>query len=88
MNKLSTKDCEYYKSQSKLVASSKLFAGGFPREVFVESHYTGRVVRFVPLTPDHKNFDQDQWDGEEMHYSPAPGEFQTNCKELVILHAW
>ena len=60
--------CEYDKSRKVLKMASEYF--GMPLTFFVKSHHTGKVVRFVPVTPADKLFDQDQWDGEQQIYRP------------------
>lgn len=83
---VSLKRCEFDKSRKVLKLASEYF--GMPREFFVESHHTGRVVRFVAVGPEDKLFDQDQWDGEQQIYRPVGGEFYTNVDHMVIYHAW
>ena len=77
---------EYRKEFKRLSIPSEGY--GMPAEFFVKSHHTGRVVRFVPVPPWHDAFDQDQWDGEQQIYMPAPGEDKTNVETAVIYHAW
>ncbi len=76
------KFCEYDKSRKVLKLSSEFF--GMPLTFFVESHHTGRMVRFVPVTPADKLFDQDQWDGEQQIYRPVASEYSTRVDHLVI----
>ena len=83
---VSLKLCEYDKSRKVLKLASEFF--GMPREFFVQSHHTGRTVRFVPVTPADKLFDQDQWDGEQQIYRPAPGEDTTRVDHMVIYHQY
>ena len=78
------KFCEYDKERKVLKLASEYF--GMPSTLFVESHHTGKQVRFVPVTPADKLFDPDQWDGEQQIYRPlgdVPG-----VDHMVIYHAW
>ena len=77
---------EYSKTRKELLISSKVF--GMPAEFFVQSHHTGRVVRFVTIPPWHEAYDQDQWDGEQQIYMPAPGEDKTNVQLAVVCNGW
>jgi len=83
---INTNQCEYIPTRKALqISSSKLGTGVFPYTVNVTSHHTGRVVVFHPISPDHPNFDDDQWDGEQMIYSPKTGTSNTvNVKILTI----
>ena len=81
---VSLKLCEYDKERKVLKLASEYF--GMPLSFFVESHHTGKVVRFAPVTPANKLFDPDQWDGEQQIYRPlgdVPG-----VDHMVIYHAW
>ena len=78
--------CVFDKQRKSLRLSSE-FAGK-PSQLFVESHHTGRVVRFVPVGPEDKLFDQDQWDGEQQVYRPVGGEAVTNVDHLVIFNEY
>jgi hypothetical protein len=80
---ISTQDCEYKKSTGTLV---KPHNERFPREVFVESHISGRVVRFVHIQLGHPMYDQDGWDGEQAVYQPDANEAFTNAKILILHH--
>jgi hypothetical protein len=76
--------CEYDKARKVLKMASEYI--GMPSTFFVKSHYTGKEVRFVPVTPDDKLFDQDQWDGEQQIYRPlgnVPG-----VDHMVIYHQY
>lgn len=78
------KFCEYDKDRKVLKLASEYF--GMPLTFFVESHHTGKVVRFVPVTPADKLFDYDQWDGEQQIYRPlgdVPG-----VDHMVIYNQW
>jgi len=83
---VSLERCEYDKSRKVLKLDSEFF--GMPSSFFVESHHTGRVVRFVAVGPEDKLFDQDQWDGEQQVYRPVGGEAVTKVDHMVIYHAW
>ena len=62
----------------------KVWNGRFPNELYVQSHISGRTVKFVTIPEDHPEFDQDQWDGEAMvYYSKEPG---VNVTVLVLSH--
>jgi hypothetical protein len=80
---INTKDCTYNKTTGTLVMP---FNSRFPKEVFVESHRTQRVVRFVPISMSHPMYDQDGWDGEQALYQPVADEAYTNAKILVLHH--
>jgi hypothetical protein len=80
---ISTQDCKYKKDTGTLVMP---FNSRFPSEVFVESHRTQRVVRFIPIPMSHPMYDHDGWDGEQAVYQPAADEAFTNAKVLVLHH--
>ena len=65
---VSLKLCEYDKKRKVLKLASEYF--GMPLTFFVESHHTGKQVRFVPVNPADKLFDPDHWDGEQQIYRP------------------
>lgn len=72
MDKVPTIDlskCEYDKTHRVLKLASEYF--GMPLTFFVRSHHTGKVVRFVPVTPEDVLFDEDGWDGEMCIYRPV-----------------
>lgn len=83
---VSLKHCDFDKQRKVLKLASEFV--GMPREFFVESHHTGRVVRFVVVGPDDKLFCQDQWDGEQQVYRPVGGEAVTNVDHMVIYHQY
>lgn len=60
--------CEYNKSRRVLKLASEYF--GMPKTFIVKSHHTGKDVRFIPVGPEDKLFDEDQWDGEMQVYRP------------------
>ena len=77
-------DCQYDKTRKVL----KLTSGriGMPRTFFVESHHTGKVVRFIAIGPEDILYDQDGWDGEQQVYRPlgnVPG-----VDHMYIYNAW
>lgn len=78
--------CEWDKGRKVLKLASEYI--GMPRELFIESGHTGRVVRFVPVGPDDKLFDPDQWDGEQQIYRPAAAEEKTRVDHLVIYNQY
>lgn len=76
--------CEYDKDRKVLKLASEYF--GMPTTFFVESHHTGKVVRFIPVDKYDVLFDQDQWDGEQQIYRPlgdVPG-----VDHMVIYNQW
>lgn len=78
--------CEHDKARRCLKLASEYF--GMPRELFVDSHHTGRLVRFVPVQPGDPLFDEDGWDGEQQIYRPAAGEDRTRVEYLVIYNQY
>lgn len=77
---------EYVPKLRQLRIASEPF--GMPSELFIKSHHTDRVVRFVPLNEKHPMFSQDCWDGEQMMYEPAPGEYKTKVETVVIYNQY
>lgn len=76
---VSLKNCFFNRERKSLVVSSDL-TRGFPAEVNVRSHFTDRVVRFVP---DHEAAERYEfWDGEEMWYRPTEEIKNVDC--LVV----
>lgn len=78
------KFCEFDKNRKVLKLASEYF--GMPREFFVESHHSGKQVRFVCVGPEDKLFDPDQWDGEMQVYRPIGN--VPNVDHMVIYHQW
>lgn len=79
---VSLKVCEYIKDRKVLKLASEYF--GMPQTFFVESHHTGKTVRFTTVGPEDNLFDPDQWDGEMQVYRPlgnVPG-----VDHMVIYH--
>lgn len=74
--------CEFDKTRLVLKLASEFF--GMPREFFVESHHTGRVVRFVAVQPGDPLWDEDGWDGEQCVYRPAAEEARLRIDHMVI----
>lgn len=66
---ISLKFCEYNKSRKILTMSSDPI--GMPKQFFLQSHHTGKEVRFVVVDEYDVLFDQDQWDGEQQVYRPV-----------------
>ena len=62
-------NCSFDKAQRRLILSSDFV--GMPRELVVRSHHTGITMRFTVIGPEHRLFDQDQWDGEQQIYQPV-----------------
>ena len=79
---VSLKYCEYDIERKVLRLASEYF--GMPSEFFVESHYTGKTVRFKTVDQNDKLFDPDQWDGEMQVYRPIGN--VPNVDHLVIYH--
>jgi hypothetical protein len=81
---VSLQRCEYDRGRKVLKLASEFF--GMPREFFVESHHTGKTVRFTVVGEHDKLFDPDQWDGEQQVYRPVgnvPG-----VDHMVIYNQW
>lgn len=81
---VSLKLCDYDKNRKVLKLASEYF--GMPSTFFVKSHHTGKEIRFVPVGPEDKLFDEDQWDGEMQIYRPlgnVPG-----VDHMVIYNQW
>jgi hypothetical protein len=74
--------CEYDKNTRVLRLPSDFF--GKPQEFYVESHITGRVVKFVTLGEDDPLNCQDRWDGEMCIYRPALNEEKTKVDHFII----
>lgn len=83
--RISLQSCDWFPKTRQLVTSSELFAGTFPRIVEVESHYTNRVITFVPIPPGHDWYNEDQYDGEEQHYIPTDNT-DNRVEELIVMH--
>ena len=77
--------CEYNKRTRVLRVASDFVCMS---EIFIESHHTGRVVRFVPVGPDDVLYDEDGWDGEQQVFRPCEGEFYTNVDHLVVYNPY
>lgn len=76
--------CEYNKHGKFLKLASEYF--GMPGEFFVESHHTGKTVRFVEIGPHDLLYNEDGWDGEQKIYRPVG--VVPNVEYMVIYHAW
>lgn len=76
--------CEFDKNRKVLKLASEYF--GMPNEFFVESHHSGKSVRFTMIGPEDKLFDQDGWDGEQCIYRPVGN--VPNVDHMVIYHQW
>lgn len=74
--------CEFDKQRKVLKLKSDHV--GMPVELYIESHITGRTVKFVQLGESDPLFDQDMWDGEMCIYRPVRSEAATNVDHLVI----
>lgn len=76
--------CDFNKKENKLTVCSELV--GMPRELIVHSDYTGKDVVFRVIGPEHPQYDEDQWDGEQQIYRPlSPA---GRVKTLVIYHQY
>ena len=62
--------CVWDRQHNRLVISSTVFTGGFPRQFFVHSPRTGMTVRFGTIGPEDRLYDHDGWDGEQAIYRP------------------
>lgn len=76
--------CEFDKNRKVLKLASEYF--GMPTEFFVESHHSGKSVRFTMIGPEDVLFDQDGWDGEQCIYRPVGN--VPNVDHMVIYHQW
>lgn len=83
---ITLKQCHYDKMNRQLVIASKLFGGKFPSQFMVQSHHTGKEVRFVVVQPTDVLFDQDQWDGEQQVYRPMGDVPRVEC--AVVYHQY
>lgn len=82
--------CEFHRERRQLSIQSKNLLrdptrGGFPREVLVHSHHTGREILFRPVGPEHRLYDEDHWDGEQQIYAHAEAGVR-NVETLVVYH--
>lgn len=68
---VSLSKCEFRRKTGVLLLSSQELGGVFPRHFIVQSHHTGKEVRFVAIGPEDKLFCQDGWDGEQQVYRPV-----------------
>lgn len=87
MSKIPTVDlklCEYRKETKALLLASEYF--GMPREFFVRSHHTGKVVTFRAIGPGDPMWDEDGWDGEQCIYRPMTK--VPNVEYMVIYNQW
>lgn len=76
--------CDFDKTRKVLKLVSEYI--GMPREFFVKSHHTNKVIRFVSIGPSDSLYDEDGWDGEQKIYRPATP--VKNVDHLVIYNAW
>jgi len=73
--------CEF-KKETKTLLLSSMHTGRFPPALLLKSHKTGKDVLFTHIQPDHPDYCEDGWDGEQAVYEPniqIP-----NVKKLVI----
>lgn len=78
--------CEYNKATKTLLLASEYWGGGFPNEVDIKSHHTGKTVHFVRVDEHSPFWDQDGWDGEQMVYVPT--EPVPNVVKMAVYHQW
>ena len=76
--------CSYNKTQKCLVLSSEFV--GMPRQLYVDSHHTGRKVMFKAVVEGDPLFSMDGWDGEMCFYRPSERLF--NVDYLKIHHEY
>ena len=84
--KVSLQLCDFHKPSRKLTLASEYFAGGFPQEIEIHSHHTGRSVAFRPVQQGDPLWDEDGWDGEQCIYRPI--QFVPNVDYLIVHHEW
>jgi hypothetical protein len=83
------KDLEFRKSVNGydyIVMPSSYTEGIFPLYVQVQSHKTGKIVRFNHIKPEHPRYDEDGWDGEQAIYQPADLSAVNNSNLLLVVH--
>jgi hypothetical protein len=56
---------------------------GFPKYLMVQSHHTGKEVRFSAVDRHDKLFDEDHWDGMQQIYRPIGN--VPNVDHLVLI---
>lgn len=76
-------ECSYNKESRVLRLDSNI--AGMPPSIFIQSHKTGKDIRFIAIGPEDKLFDQDQWDGEQQIYRPT---HPCNVDYLVIHNSY
>jgi hypothetical protein len=81
---ISLKVCSYLKKEKSLKISSEFFAGSFPREFYVRSHHTNKVVKFI--YDEEKAKRQEFWDGEYAEYIPEVP--MKNIERAVVIHEY
>lgn len=77
-------DCRYDKSTKTLTLASEPY--GMPPKIRVRSHFTGRIVEFIPAPIGHRFFDEDGFDGEMVIYIPVVE--LPNVEKLVIYNEY
>ena len=83
------KDLEFRKAVNGydyIVVPSSYTRGIFPEYVQVQSHKTGKIVRFNHINPEHPRYDEDGWDGEQAIYQPADLSAVKNSNLLLVVH--
>jgi hypothetical protein len=69
--------CEFNKDRKTLLLSHT-HTGRFPKELLLKSHITGKEIQ-----PDHPDYDEDGWDGEQAVYEPTT---KTKNVEKLVIH--
>lgn len=76
--------CDINRDRGNITLASEYV--GMPREIIIRG--AKNDVRFITVPEGHELFDQDQWDGEQMVYIPAPGSKCGWVRSLVIYHQY
>jgi hypothetical protein len=86
-SKIATVSLSYCK-HSKLLRHLRLASefAGMPRQLYIESHHTGRKVLFKAVELGDPMFNMDGWDGEMCFYRPT--EPLPNVEYLVIYNEY
>jgi len=71
----------FSKEKKYLQISSEVFSGSFPREFYIRSHHTDKVVKFV--LDEEKAKLHEFWDGEMAEYIPSVPMKNVKCVVVV-----
>lgn len=82
---ISLQVCKYIKERKQIIVSTRYFGDGYPKWLYVRSHKTREMIRFVTMPQEHPRYDHDGWDGEEAHYVP---EHQIDTVDELIIAHW